>query len=131
LFEIGEVDVSGDGCWLWRGPVHSGYPRHPETGAHRLALILSGHDPVPGREACHTCDVKLCVRPSHLYWGTHSQNIQDQHDRGLRHYSDDERARKSKDARDRWATMDPDERARIRALVSEAALERERRKRES
>lgn len=28
-------------------------------------------------EACHTCDNKLCVRPSHIFIGTKSDNMQD------------------------------------------------------
>lgn len=50
--------------------------------AHRAALELSAGPPPSERSyACHTCDVRLCVNPSHLYWGTVQTNNQDRKDR--------------------------------------------------
>jgi len=34
--------------------------------------------------ALHSCDVKACINPRHLRWGTYSDNIQDAWDRGQR-----------------------------------------------
>jgi hypothetical protein len=43
--------------------------------AHRVALAVALGRPLrPGMFACHKCDVKECVRPSHLYEGTQSDN---------------------------------------------------------
>jgi len=41
-------------CWLTRGP--------PAEADH---------------EVCHACSTTACVRPSHLRWGTHQQNIRE------------------------------------------------------
>lgn len=75
---------SGDGCWLWEGPVlANGYGTarldNVKTTAHRIAFRLS-RDMVEigsGRVVMHRCDVRLCCRPSHLELGTYSDNTQD------------------------------------------------------
>jgi hypothetical protein len=79
-----KVDKSGD-CWLWRGAVtRSGYGAIGAGGkggkmlpAHRASLMLSGVALTAADLACHRCDVKLCVRPAHLYVGTWSTNNHD------------------------------------------------------
>lgn len=77
-----------DGCWLWTGPRRrDGYGRiklaGKDTTAHRVAWIML-FGPIPsGVEVCHRCDVKLCVRPDHLYLGTHALNMRDASDHGL------------------------------------------------
>lgn len=70
-----------DGCWLWSGTMTNGYGvmalpnRGPHIKAHILSFILE-YGPVPvGKVVCHHCNVKLCVRPSHLYAGTQLENI--------------------------------------------------------
>lgn len=87
------------GCWLWGGCDHGrGYGRFYFDGvnhkAHRAAyLLLVG--PVPqGRHVLHTCDVKSCVNPQHLYVGTHQDNMRDAVVRGR--IARDERAARTK-----------------------------------
>jgi hypothetical protein len=81
------VDKS-DGCWLWTGTKQpNGYGRLCAGGkkllAHRLSYEINV-GPIPGGLlVLHTCDVKLCVRPDHLYAGTRSQNSHDAINRGL------------------------------------------------
>lgn len=77
-----------DGCWLWNRPVDaaSRYPRIRFGGrrikAHRCAWELS-FGPVPeGMHVLHRCDVTTCVRPDHLFLGTHADNMADKAAKG-------------------------------------------------
>ena len=73
----------GEACWLWAGGTgNSGYglfrlgPR--KVGAHRVAWMLThGGLPPSGQHVCHTCDTPLCVRPEHLFLGSHTDNMRD------------------------------------------------------
>jgi len=75
------------GCWEWQGSTtSSGYGRHyvgkVKNLCHRLtASEVHGVRP-PGLFALHHCDVKICVRPSHIYYGTIADNARDMAERG-------------------------------------------------
>jgi hypothetical protein len=46
--------------------------------AHAVALALASTGIIPaGVECCHRCDVPLCCNPSHLFWGSHTENMRD------------------------------------------------------
>jgi len=67
-------------CWLWTdSPSHYGYGKFrllgATVGAHRVALALSGEQFPKGLIPDHLCRVRLCVRPSHLAFKTHRENI--------------------------------------------------------
>lgn len=74
----------GEGCWLWTSNVlKNGYGQFwmgaglvPEY-AHRVAWQLTS-GPIPdGLFVLHHCDTPTCVRPDHLFLGTHTDNMRD------------------------------------------------------
>lgn len=75
-----QFDTNG-GCWLWEAPGDNGYGLIKVDGryvsAHR-ASYTAFIGPIPdGLNVCHTCDVRACIRPDHLWAGTQSQNVRD------------------------------------------------------
>jgi len=72
------------GCWTWLGSKSgSGYGQFwngkRNIPAHHFMLETEKLEKLqqPGMEACHSCDNKLCVRPSHIFVGTRSDNMKD------------------------------------------------------
>lgn len=71
-------DPAPDGCWIWRGGKPKDYGTIELRGctlhAHRVAWELH-NGPIPaGLHVLHTCDVRRCVRPGHLFLGTTRDN---------------------------------------------------------
>lgn len=83
-----KVQADGGGCWPWKGwKNREGYGRFWLGGrdmtAHRVALLMAGVEVQKGKDACHRCDNKSCVRPAHLFVGSRSENILDCFRKGL------------------------------------------------
>lgn len=68
-------------CWVWTFSTRSGYGAfrigNRMHGANRVAWLIQ-HGPIPkGLCALHQCDNKPCVRGTHLFLGTKTENNTD------------------------------------------------------
>jgi hypothetical protein len=83
------TERSEAGCLIWgnQNGTERGLKRPNLNGrrvTHRLMEIhlgrpLAGY---PTEVVCHTCDVGLCVEPTHLWVGTQRENLQDMRSKG-------------------------------------------------
>lgn len=76
-------------CWVWTGSMMPPKPKSNGTYgrigfhyqsyyAHRMSWIIETGESLTQMELiCHKCDNTLCVRPDHLFKGTHLDNVRD------------------------------------------------------
>lgn len=88
-----------DSCWLFTGSKYSnGYGRFQYNGkresTHRLSYRISKGKIPKGLFVCHTCDIRDCVNPDHLFLGTCKDNLQDMSKKG-RAYNGDKKGIKN------------------------------------
>jgi hypothetical protein len=78
--------VDTNGCWIWQGfSAWNGYGgtnyRGKNWRVHRVAYVCV-KGPIPyGHDVCHTCDVRLCCNPDHLWTGPRQLNNRDTTDK--------------------------------------------------
>ena len=80
--------IDNNGCWIWQGEIDQyGYGQlyigGSKLSTHRLSYELFNGEILPKMDICHSCDVKHCVNPNHLWMGTHRENMQDASKKGI------------------------------------------------
>lgn len=83
------------GCWLWTGATNRlGYGAIQRRNKQTYTTVMAHRasyehhvGPIPeGMKVCHTCDVRHCVNPAHLWIGTQADNMRDMQDKGRQRY---------------------------------------------
>ena len=81
--KVRRVDDPDDACWEWIASKNmSGYGQIMMPGgrpmlASRFAMLIT-HGTIPdGYDVLHQCDNPPCVRPDHLKFGTHTDNMRE------------------------------------------------------
>jgi hypothetical protein len=78
-----------NGCWLWnRSLGKHGYGEVNISGnqmrAHIASYIVFKGEIPKGMLVCHSCDIKNCINPEHLWLGTAKDNSTDMFNKGRR-----------------------------------------------
>jgi hypothetical protein len=82
-----KVERSDDGCWLWKAHFYNdGYGqfsfRDRPLRAHRVSWVIVNGDLPLDVQVLHRCDTPACVRPDHLFLGSHQDNMDDMKTKG-------------------------------------------------
>lgn len=86
---LDDLSEKTDGCWIWRGWCSTG--RLPyglirrgskQFYAHRVSWQVHFGAIPDGLHVLHKCDNPPCIRPDHLFLGTHLDNVRDRQAKG-------------------------------------------------
>ncbi len=97
-----KVQICGpDDCWNWIGATKdNGYGTfghlYENLYAHRFSWELKNGKIPNGMFVLHRCDNPACVNPSHLFLGTHTDNMRDKENKGRANHPSGELNGKSK-----------------------------------
>jgi len=68
-------------CWLWEGAITEGYGKiriyYDLVFVHRLAYTIFVGEIPESKCILHSCDIRNCCNPTHLFPGTHQDNMRD------------------------------------------------------
>ena len=81
------IPEPNSGCWLWMGATdkdgYGGFWDGRKTRrAHRASWELANGEIPEGLCVLHSCDVRSCVNPAHLWLGTNQENTADRDAKG-------------------------------------------------
>ena len=92
IVEANSIPEPNSGCLIWLGMIAGGkyggkkYPvwgnKSERRQVTRLVLQAKGVDLADTDDACHRCDVTLCVNEDHLFAGSRKDNMQDARAKG-------------------------------------------------
>lgn len=82
------------GCWLWQGFIHPrGYGQTHFRGRGNVHIHRAMYMAVHGvslafeQQVCHSCDVRRCCNPDHLWLGTNKDNHRDKNAKGRNYFA--------------------------------------------
>ena len=83
------------GCWIWTASkATNGYgqikrpKQRRQIPAHRLSYLIHKGEIPEDAVICHTCDVRACVNPEHLFLGSKKDNSLDMVGKGRHLYGE-------------------------------------------